>query len=421
MTHAAHRPLTFSRRDILRAGAATFLGLSLQDLVAFAGTDRPATADHVILIWFSGGMSHIDTFDPKPGRPVAGEFAPIKTSASGIEVSEILPRVAEQMKHATLIRSIAGVEGAHDRAAYHLLTTYRPTPQIIHPSLGSVVAHELAPGCDLPNFVAIGGRAPEASYLGNACEAYYVGAPGQPDPYLRLPQGVAEGRAQRRLAALAEANDGFASGSPDPQLAGTTASYDAALRLMRSPALAAFKLEEEPAAVREAYGDSSFGRGCLLARRLIDRGVRFVQVSAGGFDTHSNNFSSLRRLSHDFDPAIGALIGDLAASGKLDRTLILTLSEFGRTPRINGDAGRDHHPGVFSSLLAGGGIRRGNLHGSSDADGSKPAEKPVTPSDLHASVCHALGIDPEKTVQTPLRRPMQLVDKGTPVTELFKA
>ena len=288
-------------------------------------------------------------------------------------------------------------------------------------SLGSVAAHELKAGGDLPNFISIGAHAPSAGYLGNNCEAYYVGEPGLPDPYLHLPDGVNETRASRRLEALAQANDGFKSKVPDPQLDATSDSYLAALRFMHSPALSAFNLDEESQQVRDSYGDTSFGRGCLLARRLVDKGVRFVQVNTGGFDTHSNNFIAMRRLGGTIDPAIASLISDLAATGKLDRTLVLTLSEFGRSPNINDKAGRDHHPGVFCSLLAGGGIKPGTLIGSSDQDGNKPATRPVTPSDLHATICYALGIDPDKTIETPLGRPMKLVDQGKPVLEVLKA
>jgi hypothetical protein len=300
-----------------------------------------------------------------------------------------------------------------------VLNSYRPTPQMIHPTLGSVVAHELKPGGDLPNFISIGGRALSAGYLGNSCEAYYIGSPGQPDPYLNLPDGVNEARATRRLEALAQANNGFKARTPDPELDATTNSYLSALKFMHSPALAAFNLEEEKPQVMHAYGDTPFGKGCLLARRLVERGVRFVQVSTGGFDTHSGNFPAMRRLSNTIDPAIAALISDLAANGQLKRTLVLTLSEFGRSPNINEKGGRDHHPGVFSSLIAGGGVKPGTLIGESDADAHAPAKRPVTPSDYHASICYALGIDPDKTVETPLGRPMKLVDQGTPVMELF--
>src|SRR5690606_19405543 len=247
----------------------------------------------------------------------------------------------------------AGREGAHERAAYHLLTSYRLAPQLRHPSLGSIAAHELEPIGVLPSFVTVGGRAMPAGYLGQRCEAYFIGRPGQPDPYLTVPNGINAKPADRRLNLLNQLNGNFVEKAPDSRLADIDQTYSAAIEFMNSPALGAFDIETESAETRARYGDTDFGRGCLLARRLVEHGVRFVQVSLGGFDTHDNNFNRLGQLAETFDPAVGALLSDLAASGKLDRTAVVMLSEFGRTPRINGDAGRDHHPGVFSAMLAG--------------------------------------------------------------------
>ena len=413
-----------TRRGFLRAsagavGAASLLGMNVRDLLALTGSGATPTAEHVILLWMSGGMSHIDTFDPKPGRPTAGEFKPIRTSVRGIDVSEILPRLARQMHRAALVRSVTNGEGDHGRATYNVLTGYKMAPQLVHPSLGSVIAHERDSLSELPSFVSISGRALPAEYHGNACEAYYIGEPGEPDPYVTLPKNVAAERADRRLDLLRQMNAHHAGESDDPMLEAVDRRYVAAKHFMQSPALAAFDLDTESAKVREAYGDTEFGRGCLLARRLVEHGVRFVQVAMGGFDTHSNNFPTLRERGETIDPAAASLIGDLAASGKLEKTLVLMMSEFGRTPRVNAGGGRDHHPGVWSVLMAGGGMKGGALIGASDADGYHPAERPVHVGDLHATVCHALGIDPEKKVMTPLGRPMRLVDEGEPVRELF--
>lgn len=419
-----------SRRHFMHAfgamGAATFLGMPLRDLYAATGaaataggTARLGTAEHVILLWMSGGMSHLDTFDPKPGREVAGEFGAIPTRADGIAVSEVLPKLAQQMQHAALVRSLYGPEGDHDRARYNLLTGYRQAPQLVHPSVGSVVAHERTQVGDLPSFVSIGGRALSAGYMGQQCEAYFIGNPGEPDPYVKLPEGITAVRAQHRLDLLRQMNQSYGKQHPDPYIEATNDSYRAAVNFMNSPALAAFKLEEESAATRSAYGATNFGRGCLLARRLVEQGVRFVQVSLGGFDTHDNNFEQMRRLGGMLDQPAAALIADLASSGLLSKTLVVVLSEFGRTPKINRDGGRDHHPGVFSALLAGGGIRGGQVIGSSDADAMTPRDRPVSVPDLHATICHALAIDPTKHVDTPLKRPMKLVDGGRAIGELL--
>lgn len=418
--------MQFNRRQVLGMGLATLLGLSVRDLIASveesaSSPTRTATADHVILLWMAGGMSHIDTFDPKPGRATAGDLKPIRSSMSGVDISEILPKTAAQLKHATLIRSLVGTEADHDRATYNVLTSYKNAPQLVHPSMGSIVTHELQAKNELPAFVSINGRALSAGYLGIGCEAYYIGSPGQPDPYIRLPEDVPQARADRRLRALAELNARFSAKWPDPELRATDATYHAAKQFMQSPALVAFELDREPEAIRAAYGETPFGRGCLLAKRLVEQGVRFVQVNYGGFDTHQDAFPAMRRLGSTMDPAIGSLIGDLAASGKLERTLVVVLSEFGRTPEINATAGRDHHREVFSTLLAGGGIKRGLLLGASDADGEKAVQRPVRVGDLHATICAALGIDPKRTVDTPLNRPMRLVDEGQVIQEILQA
>ncbi len=408
-----------SRRTMMGATGASLLGLSIRDLLAFAGKDHAAKAEHVILFWNGGGMSHIDTWDPKPGRPTQGEFDPISTSVPGIQISEIFPKLAKQMHHAALIRSVAGTQGAHGRATYNLQTSYLPGANLRHPGVGSVVVHELDNQSDLPPYVTISGQAPRASYLGQQCEAYYVAAPGEKDPYLAFPEGIAKVRGDRRLEELAKFNKGFKGRSKDSRLAATQTSINEAVRLMRSPALEAFALDKVKPATIERYGDTNFGRGALLARRLVETGVRFVQVNRGGFDTHSNNFPAMTSHGEVMDPALASLIEDLQQTGMLEKTLVLMLSEFGRTPRINDNAGRDHWPGVFSCFMAGGGIKGGQVIGSSDEDGAMPKDRPVEVASIHATLCHALGINHDKEVMTPLQRPMKLVDNGKPVMELF--
>jgi len=408
-----------SRRAMLGATGATILGLSVKDLLAYAGNDHKATAENVILFWNGGGMSHIDTWDPKPGRPTAGELAPIKTNVAGIEISEIFPEVAKQMQHAAIIRSIAGTQADHGRATYQLQTSYQQSSNLQHPGLGSVVAHERTSMGDLPAYITISGQAPRAGYLGQKCEAYFVGRPGEKDPYLAFPSGVGEVRGNKRLDVLARVNSKFASQVGNPKLGATATSINDAVTLMRSPALEAFELDKVKTATLNRYGDSEFGRGALLAKRLVEKGVRFVQINRGGFDVHMNAFPAMKNHGEVMDPGLSALIEDLHQSGMLKKTLVIMLSEFGRTPRINDDAGRDHHAAVFSCFMAGGGIKGGQVIGSSDEDGYRPKDRPVQVSDLHASVCHALGIDGTKEVMTPLQRPMKLIDGGKPISELF--
>ena len=408
-----------SRRAFVGAAAGTFLGLNINTLLSAAGKDGKQQAENVILFWMGGGMSHIDTWDPKPGRPTGGEFEAIKTSVNGIQLPEIFPELAKQMKHIALIRSIAGTNGDHGRATYQLQTSYNQSPNLQHPGIGSVVVNEKVAQGDLPAYITVSGLAPKAGYLGQKCEAYFVGRPGEKDPYLAFPSGIGEVRGDKRLEILSRINKKQAEKLPDSEVKSSQTAVEDAIRLMRSPALEAFEVQKEKREVRERYGDNDFGRGALLARRLIEKGVRFVQVNRGGYDTHTNNFPAMRNHGEVMDPALSALIEDLAASGRLAKTMVIVLSEFGRTPKINMQEGRDHHAAVFSCLLAGGGIKGGQVIGTSDIDGVFPKDRPVKVPDIHASVCHALGVDPNKEVQTPLQRPMKLVDNGKPVLELF--
>lgn len=417
MTHSCPDYRMNRRRLLAAGGAATLLGMPIGRLLAAANSDK-AKAEHVILFWNGGGMSHIDTWDPKPGRPTQGEFDAIDTSASGVQISEIFPQLSQQMHHAALIRSIAGTQGAHGRAAYNVQTSYLPGP-VQHPGIGSVVVHERPGESDLPAFISISGEARTASYLGQKCEAYFVAQPGAKDPYLAFPAGIAEVRGNQRLEALARFNKRFNGDTSDVRLQSTQTAIDDAVRLMRSPALEAFEIDKLPAATLERYGNTEFGRGALLARRLVQKGVRFVQVQRGGFDTHGENFDRMRTHGEVMDPALASLIADLHTDGLLQKTLIVMISEFGRTPRINDNAGRDHWPRVFSCFMAGGGVRGGTVIGSSDKDGGDPEDQPVQVGDINASICHALGIRHTKEVISPLQRPFRLVDEGEPINGLF--
>ena len=409
-----------TRRRMLGISSATLLGMPIAQMLARAGETKKAKCEHVILFWNGGGMSHIDTWDPKPGRPVAGEFDPIKTSADGIQISSIFPTVAKQMHQAALIRSIAGTNGAHGRASYQLQTSYNQSGNLIHPGIGSIVVHEKERMGDLPSFITISGNARRAGYLGQRCEAYYVGRPGEKDPYLAFPAGINNVRGNKRLDILKQINLRKQAKLGAKELKAVDTATREAVNLMRSPALKSFELEKENPKTLARYGDTDFGRGALLARKLVETGVRFVQINRGGFDTHNNNFPAMENHGLTMDPALASLIEDLAAIGKLESTMVIMLSEFGRTPRINNNAGRDHHARCFSCFMAGGGIKGGQVIGKSDEDAMMPAERPVNPHDLHASICHAMGIDHNKEVETPLGRPMRLISEGAkPVMELF--
>jgi hypothetical protein len=408
-----------TRRRMLKMFSASLLGMPVSGLLARA-VPGMATAEHVILFWNDGGMSHLDTWDPKPGRKVQGEFQPIKTSVSGMEISEIFPQLAKQMHHAALIRSIAGTNGDHGRAQYELQTGFGQSPNILHPGLGSIVVHEREPLGDLPAFVSISGQAARAGYLGQQCEAYFVGRPGEKDPYLAFPEGISHARGMQRLQILERMNARASGLSGANEMKASEIALKDAVALMESPALKAFELDEETPQTIERYGNSEFGRGALLARRLVEKGVRFVQVNRGGFDNHGNIFEAMRAHGAAMDPGIASLISDLKANGMLAKTLVVVLSEFGRTPRVNDAAGRDHWARCFSCMMAGGGIKGGSIIGSSDEDGMEPAERPVNVADLHATICHALGINIAKEIITAQGRPMRLVRKeASPIQELF--
>lgn len=408
-----------TRRRALQTFSASLLGMPVSRLLAEGQTSK-AKAEHVILFWNSGGMSHLDTWDPKPGRKVQGEFNPIKTSVDGMEISEIFPQLAKQMHHGALIRSIAGTNGDHGRAQYELQTGFNQSPNIMHPGLGSIVVHEREPLGDLPAFVSISGQASRSGYLGQQCEAYFVGRPGQKDPYLAFPEGINHARGMQRLQILEKMNRRTAAKTGGEELKASQTALKDAVALMESPALKAFDLKEENSATVEKYGDTEFGRGALLARRLVEKGVRFVQVNRGGFDNHGNIFEAMRNHGAQMDPGIASLISDLKANGKLENTLVVVLSEFGRTPRINDGGGRDHWARAFSCMMAGGGIKGGSIVGATDPDGMEVAERPVKVADLHATMCHALGIDLNKELTTPQGRPMRLIRKeAQPISELF--
>ena len=413
-----------TRRRMLKASmgftGASLLGMPIRSLLAEAQKAHNAKAEHVILFWNGGGMSHIDTWDPKPGRPTAGDFSPIGTSVDGIQISSIFPKVASQMHHCSLVRSIAGTNGDHGRATYELQTSYNMTGNTQHPGLGSVVISERDSLGDLPAFVSIGGNAPRAGYLGQRCEAYFIGQPGERDPYLAFPQGIHEERGNKRLDILAKMNLRHSKGMGSAEMKAADTALNNAVDLMKSPALSAFELEKEDPKVLARYGETEFGRAALLSRRLVETGVRFVQVNRGGFDNHSNIFDAMQNHGDIMDPAIASLIEDLSVTGMIDKTMIVVLSEFGRTPRINQNGGRDHHAKVFSALFAGAGVKGGNVVGSSDEDGVSPAEDAVKPYDLHASILSGMGIDHKKEIYTPSGRPMTLVRKGgEPIKKLL--
>lgn len=414
-----------TRRSFFKTGAVGFMGLSMLDLArttVLAAPNDLAKCDSVILIWLAGGPSHIDTFDPKPGQPTNGPFKPISTSAAGIQISEQLPTVARNMKHAAIIRSLTSKEGSHERATYEMHTGYKPLGSIAHPALGSLIVQQKGKrNEEIPAFVTIGGNAAfGAGFLGSQFAPFYIGDINNPARNLVFPDRVDDERFKRRIDILKGVDQEFSKQGRDPVVKEYGTYYRDAVKMMYSKSVEAFNLNDDKEAMYiKNYGDNTLGRSVLMARRLVEKGVRFVEVTMGGWDNHNQAFVALENNLGKLDPAVGNLIEDLNARGMLKRTMVICTGEFGRTPKINGNGGRDHYPRCWSGLIAGGGVKSGYVHGATDVTGAEVKDKPVGIGDLHATMCEALGIDYARENMTPQGRPIRIVDKGTPVKDLL--
>ncbi len=410
------------RRELLQGLGGGLAGSWMAGLIGA----RPAMAQAAkkgqkprscVVLWLNGGPSHLDTFDPKPGTKEGGPFKAIKTRTKGVEFSEHLPQLAALTSQMAVVRG-ASKEGNHQRARYLLHTGYAPNPTVVHPALGGWVSALLAEkNSELPSFVSIGGPSESGGFLGVQHGPFVVPRVGSPQN-VAYARNVDAERFDRRMAALKAMDADFVAATGDPQAHGRSEVVAQAVRLMRSPHLRAFDVSDEPEKIRKAYGDTDFGRGCLAARRLVENGVRLVEVVLDGWDTHKDGFEKIKRLSSALDPAMASLVSDLRDRKMLDSTLVVCVGEFGRTPRINGDDGRDHHPQAWTALLAGGGVRGGVVHGQTDATGTK-TDKAVLVPDLFATITSTLGLDPERSFDTPSGRPIAITDHGTPQRDLL--
>ncbi len=412
------------RRSLLRLGTSAFFGALVSRWIsparALAGDVPAPKVDACILIWLNGGPSHIDTFDPKPGRPTGGPFKAIRTRAPGMMLSEHLPLLADRGDKIAVVRGMTSKEGNHARAQYYVHTGYAPNPTVVHPSLGGWTSARLGDAhAELPAFVSIAGPSFGAGFLGVQNGPFVITKAGAPPPDATLPNGVDRARFGRRLAALEAMDARFAQSTGDAKVEGRRQVYAKAVRLMDSPKIDAFDLSSETEATKKAYGDTDFGRGCLVARRLVERGVKFVEIVLDGWDTHQNDFERTQKLMATLDPAFSALLDDLAARKLLGRTLVACMGEFGRTPRINANDGRDHWPGAWSAVLAGGGVRGGTVHGATDDDGAKVVQNAAMVPDLLATMAVQLGLDPAHTEVSPAGRPISITDGGTPIRALL--
>lgn len=431
-----------TRRGVLQLLAAGAAGASMSGwfpaLAADAAAAQPKRNRACILLWMSGGPSQMDTFDPKPEHANGGKVKVIDTATPGIKISEHLPKLATHMNECAIIRSMSTMEGDHTRGTYLMRTGYQPSGPIQYPNMGSLFSKELAhEGAELPNYISIAPYrflSPNAfgpGFLGPTYAPLVVGGfrfdrqPNQ-SPYgpslsvenLELPNGVDIAQADSRLNLLSTVESGFRNDRPGLPTNSHRTAYEAAVRMMRSEAVKAFNLDEEPAELRDRYGKNQFGQGCLLARRLVERGVPFVEVALNGvdnqpvfgWDTHQNNFDAVKALCGTLDPAWATLMEDLKSRGLLETTTIVWMGEFGRTPTINGNAGRDHFPGAWSTVIAGGGVKGGQVIGKTSPDGMKVDDRPVNGADLLATVVGTLGLDPMKQNMSNVGRPIRLAD-----------
>lgn len=414
-----------TRRDFLQLSAAGVFSASLSGwlpVLARAAETGPAKkAKSCILLWMDGGPAHKDTFDLKPDSKGAGEFKPIPTSAPGVQISEHLPQLAKLMHHGVLVRGMSTPEGAHGRAKYFMHTGYREGQGgIVYPSLGANVSAELGKkDFPVPNYVAIGARAYGSGFLGPKHQPLMVQDPtrGVED----LKGIVGEGQFQKRVGLLQEMESAFFREYKAGTITDHTTTYERAVTLMRSKEAKAFDLSQEPTAARSKYGSGRFADGVLMARRLVEVGVPFVEVALGGWDTHMDNFARVKNLSGQVDAAASALITDLKDRGLLDSTLVVWMGEFGRTPHVNqrgAKPGRDHFPRAWTLAMFGGGLKGGQVVGKTDKEGAEVVERKTSAQDFLSTVCELLGIDHAKERETATGRPIKIVDKPNPFTKL---
>ena len=418
------------RRGFLTVGALAGTGLTLGDFfrLQHARAEQKnydfieAKAQSVIHIYLPGGAAHQETFDPKPFAPIEyrGELKPIPTKIPGAEFSELLPKTANIADRITVIRSMSHGEAAHERGTHNMFTGYRPSPALVFPSMGSVVSHEYGPRNNLPPYVCVPGVPNEfasTGYLSSSFAPFSLGSDPAAGGFkvldLNMAGGVDDARFSRRRTALEAVNDYFAKKEKSDALGAMNTFYDRAYSLISSQAAReAFNIDAESPGVRDEYGRNQAGQRMLMARRLVAAGVRFVSLTYGGWDMHNQITASMRQQLPAFDQAFSTLITDLERTGLLDTTLVMVSSEFGRTPKINGTAGRDHWPKVFSVVLAGGGIKRGSIFGMSNSTASEPEEEEIGPADLATTVYHQLGIVADKELMAPGNRPIEIVDGG---------
>jgi hypothetical protein len=376
-------------------------------------------ARNIILLWMSGGPSHLDTFDPKPGTKESGGVKGIE-AATGLQISEKLPKLAKQGRHLCVLRGVSSKEGDHGQASHLMHTGYREQSGVEFPSLGSIVCAEArdGPQTELPSYVAINGGGFGSGFLGAQYAPFVTGA-GQAIPDLKAPTAAKKVDERRKLLEILDKS--YSQQTSAPLAVEHWQTYERAVKLSRSPLANLFEIKGEDQKHAQAYGKSDFGRACFIAKNLVSKGgVRFVEIDQGGWDTHNGNDEATKNLCNQIDQPFAQLLEDLATDGLLQSTLVIWMGEFGRTPTINGQGGRDHYPRCFSMALAGGGVKGGQAIGKSNASGHEPDGNAITVPNIFYSVCEAAGIDATKVRDSADGRPIQIVDRGAkPVPGIF--
>jgi hypothetical protein len=414
-----------ARRDFIMRTAQTALGVTVMpalNLRAAAAAPVPGygKAKNVIFLWMNGGMTHIDTWDPKTGE-TKGPTAPIKGKGGIDYLGGTMTKMAEVSDKITIVRSMSSKTGVHDAGTYIMKTGYEPRGTIVHPCMGAWASHFLGriKGVTLPDSVIVnsGSAFPGAGFFPPASSPIPIANPQT--GLQNIKQTSSELHFNKRVSLMNELDDSFRKKYQSEEVKAYTEFYDETMKLMKSEDLKVFDLTQESADTRAKYGNSSFGQGALLARRLVQSGVRFIEVQFGGWDMHNNIDQALGGTGQTMDSVFATLIQDLAANGLLESTMVVMGSEFGRTPDINQNSGRDHYPLAYSTVFAGGGVKGGFVYGATDKDGRRVADKQATPMDFQATIGHAMGLPVDEVVMSPSNRPFTVGDKGTPLLEIF--
>ena len=434
MKSILHQANDLTRRGFASQAAKTFLGVSTlpasmlfgdRVLAAGAGASKLRqlpTAKRVIYLYLSGGMSHLDTLDPKTNKDVMGPTRTIGTKVDGIQFGEYLPKLARQADKLAVIRSLTSTQGAHKQGNYYMHTSYELRSSIRHPAMGAwLLKFQDRDNPALPGNVMIGNDSqhPGAGFFESSLQPLMINNPEAGLQNSKKLKRFTKAQFEEQIDLASKIDAGFAEKYDQKNVRAYSAMYDDALQLMQSKDLTAFDISQEPEGLRERYGLNNFGQGVLLARRLAENGVRFIEVTSGGWDTHNANFVNLPDKANELDTALSALLSDLSRRGMLDDTLVVVATEFGRTPEINANEGRDHHPQAFSGLLAGGGVRGGQVFGKTNELGTAVVEDKIRVPDLNATIAYALGLPLDHVLYSPSMRPFTVVDKGKPVTKLF--